>query len=72
MNAPTNLYVTCLEYEEMLEALCAFDFGFLLRNDSITNFVAFPNKYSEYINARLSIVVNDKFELGCKPIDEKN
>ena len=68
--APNNLFVRYLEHIEMVSALCAFDFGFLLRDSNYTNFVAFPNKYSEYINARLSVIVYEN-EIGCKPVDEK-
>ena len=43
--------------EDLREALCAFDFGLLPRESDITNFVAWPNKASEYYNARLTILL---------------
>lgn len=43
--------------EELKEALCAFDFGLLPREEDRTNFVAWPNKASEYYNARLTILL---------------
>jgi len=64
-----NIYFDFLSHEELQQALCAFDYGFLLRNDDITNFVAFPNKYSDYVNARLKIVLKNK-KIGFYPKDE--
>lgn len=61
-----NIYFDFLSHEELQQALCAFDYGFLLRNKDITNFVAFPNKYSDYINARLKIVLKNQ-EIGFYP-----
>jgi hypothetical protein len=46
-----------LNPEDLREALCAFDFGLLPREHDVTNFVAWPNKASEYYNARLSILL---------------
>jgi hypothetical protein len=43
--------------DDLREALCAFDFGLLPRESDITNFVAWPNKASEYYNARLIILL---------------
>jgi len=61
---PANVRISRLPHNDMLKALCAFDYGFLLRNDDVTNRVAFPNKASEYLNARLKIIVDSK-NLGC-------
>jgi len=65
---PSNIYFDFLSHEKLQYALCAFDFGYLLRNKDITNFVAFPNKYSDYINARLKIIVKN-IEIGYYPKD---
>jgi len=46
-----------LKPEDLREALCAFDFGLLPRESDVTNFVAWPNKASEYYNARLTILL---------------
>ena len=35
--------------DEVKSVLCAGDFAFMLREDKITNNVAFPNKFIEYI-----------------------
>src|SRR5262249_4919366 len=61
---PPNVRIASLSHGDLIEALCAFDFGFLLRRSDWTNLVAFPNKASEYLNARLAIVV-DTTNLGC-------
>lgn len=46
-----------LNPEDLRAALCAFDFGLLPRESDVTNFVAWPNKASEYYNARLTILL---------------
>ena len=63
-----NVYFDYLPHEELEKALCAFDYGFLLRDEDITNYVAFPNKYSDYINARLTVIVKNK-NIGYYPND---
>ena len=42
--------------DELGNALCAADFAFLLREDCVTNNVAFPNKYLEYVKSGLKII----------------
>ncbi len=44
---------------DLMQALCAADVGLLLREKTITNKVAFPNKIDEYLGAGLSIVTTD-------------
>lgn len=61
---PENVRVASLAHGQLVDALCAFDFGFLLRRSDLTNFVAFPNKVGEYLNARLQIII-DSDNLGC-------
>lgn len=38
------------------DVLCAGDFAFLLRENYITNRVAFPNKFLEYVNSGMKII----------------
>ncbi|MBH0230748.1 glycosyltransferase [Halobacillus yeomjeoni] len=38
------------------DVLCAGDFAFLLRKDYITNNVAFPNKFLEYISSGMKLI----------------
>lgn len=59
-----NIKVSFLPNNSLQEALCSFDYGILLRYDDTTNFFAFPNKASEYLNARLKIIVDSR-SLGC-------
>lgn len=42
--------------DELSKALCAGDFAFLLRKDCITNNVAFPNKFLEYVQSGMQII----------------
>lgn len=42
--------------DELKKALCAGDFAFLLRKDCITNNVAFPNKFLEYVLSGMNII----------------
>lgn len=46
-----------LNPDEAKEALTAGDFGLILRKDIPTNNVAFPNKFSEYLNANLIPII---------------
>ncbi len=60
---------------ELEKALCAADFAFLLRENCVTNNVAFPNKYLEYVKSGLKIITTPylyeiadqikKFKIGC-------
>lgn len=42
--------------QELSKALFAGDFAFMLREDCVTNNVAFPNKYLEYVQSRMKII----------------
>ncbi len=48
---------------QLQSALCAFDYGLLPREETMTNYFAFPLKVSEYANARLGILVTYR-EMG--------
>ncbi|MDM0536833.1 hypothetical protein QTG87_09845 [Clostridium perfringens] len=55
-----------LDNIDVTKALCACDIGFILRENNMTNRVAFPNKFSDYIEGGLQIVlsgVNDQIDL---------
>ena len=45
----TNLIFKKYPHDVVPNVLCAGDFAFLLRDESITNTVAFPNKFLEYV-----------------------
>lgn len=53
-----NYIVKFLSFEEYFEHLCACDVGFIVRDYNVTNNVAFPNKFSDYLNAGLMISLN--------------
>lgn len=42
--------------DELSKALCAGDYAFLLRQDNLTNNVAFPNKFLEYVQGGMKII----------------
>lgn len=42
--------------EELSKALCAGDIAFLLRKNCVTNNVAFPNKFLEYVQSKMKII----------------
>ena len=41
---------------EVRKVLCAGDFAFLLRDDFVTNHVAYPNKFLEYVSCGLKVI----------------
>ena len=51
-----DVLVDVYDVAELRAALCAGDYGFLLRQKSIVNEVAFPNKYLEYVSSGLQII----------------
>lgn len=51
-----SIIVDSLKASEVSHTLPAGDFAFLLRKDYITNHVAYPNKYLEYIKAGLNVI----------------
>lgn len=51
-----NMVVDSYMPEELTKALCAGDFAFMLRTDCVTNNVAFPNKYLEYVQSKMKII----------------
>lgn len=53
-----NYVIKFLSFYEYFEFLCACDVGFLIRDYKITNRVAFPNKFSDYLNAGLLVAIN--------------
>ncbi|MDP5145069.1 glycosyltransferase [Shewanella sp. ULN5] len=68
-----NVVVECLSPKVLADALTAFDFGLLPRDEKFTNYVAYPNKFAEYYNARLTILLKSTeigfykgFENFCK------
>ena len=52
----SDIIVDSYRPEELRKALCAGDYAFLLRKDCITNNVAFPNKFLEYVQSGMRII----------------
>ena len=54
-----NFTATFLKKEQYFDYLSACDVGFLIRDRKMTNYVAFPNKFSDYLSVGLIIAMND-------------
>lgn len=65
-----NYIVTYLSFAEYFRHLCACDAGFLMRDDNLVNRVAFPNKFSDYLNAGLLVAVGDALEEPSRILDD--
>ena len=51
-----DIIIDSYPQDELLKALCVGDFSFMLRSNCITNNVAFPNKYLEYVQSGMKII----------------
>lgn len=51
-----DIIVDSFQPDELTKALCAGDFAFMLRKDCVTNNVAFPNKFLEYVQSKMKII----------------
>lgn len=58
--------------EELKKALCAGDYAFLLRRDCITNNVAFPNKFLEYVLSGMKIITTPYLYEIADQVKENN
>jgi len=61
-----------LPSSEIGNALKMGDFGFLLRDENMTNKVAFPNKFSEYIAAGVEVILNNSIIDLCEYVEKYN
>ncbi len=52
----SNVIFDSYSPEELKNALCAGDYAFMLRKNYVTNNVAFPNKYLEYVQSGMRII----------------
>lgn len=48
-----------LKHSDVFEALSCCDYGILVRNQNITNQVASPVKFAEYLNAGLKVLISE-------------
>lgn len=51
-----NIIKDSVTADEVDSVLCAGDYAFMLRGDYVTNHVAFPNKYCEYLASGMKII----------------
>uniref|UniRef100_UPI002630F3D7 hypothetical protein n=1 Tax=uncultured Campylobacter sp. TaxID=218934 RepID=UPI002630F3D7 len=58
-----NFYIDSLPYDKVPLYLNAADFGVIIRNDDLINFVASPTKINEYLACGLKII-NDLDQIG--------
>jgi glycosyltransferase involved in cell wall biosynthesis len=64
-----NFCAMLIPQTEYFEYLCACDVGYLLRDYNTTNKVAFPNKFSDYVNAGLLIGINKALPEPCRILE---
>ena len=55
-NNEKDIYIDKYSPDELTEVLCAGDFAIMLRKNCVTNNVAFPNKYLEYVKSKMKII----------------
>jgi len=58
-----NITLLTLDNKEVNNYLNAADFGLLLRKKNLTNYVAYPTKFSEYLLAGLPVIMTK--HIGC-------
>lgn len=56
---PGQILQKWVNHEEVPEVLAACDMGILIREDSITNQVASPTKFAEYLSAGLKVIISN-------------
>lgn len=57
-----NYVIQLLPKHQYYPHLSACDIGFLIRDDNMTNRVAFPNKFSDYLNSGLLCYISDSMK----------
>ena len=55
-----RVQVLWLAPEQVVPTLKKCDYGILIREDTVTNQVASPTKYAEYLQAGLKVIISDK------------
>lgn len=56
---PGQVFNKWLDHKKVQKVLYACDYGILYRDQSVTNKVAAPTKFAEYLSAGLSIIISD-------------
>lgn len=65
-----NYIIDYVKPEDVTKVLCVGDYGFLLRKDYLTNRVAYPNKFLEYVQSGLKLISTYYIEDISKEIEE--
>ena len=55
-----RIVVDWLKPEDVYSVLCACDYGVLFREDSVTNKVASPTKFAEYLASGLKVLISER------------
>jgi len=65
-----NYIISFLAKDEYFKYLAASDVSFLIRDDKMTNYVAFPNKFSEYLNCGNLCYISDALKSPIEMLRE--
>lgn len=71
-NGDTRIQTDSYSPDELFHALRVGDFAFLLRRDNLTNNVAFPNKFLEYVQSGMKIITTPYVREIAKQTKEYN
>lgn len=72
VNGDTRIQTDSYSPNELFHALRAGDFAFLLRRDNLTNNVAFPNKFLEYVQSGMRIITTPYVKEIAKQVERYN
>ena len=68
----SNIIIDALSPGDVMNILPAGDFAFLLRDDYITNKVAYPNKLLDYVSAGLKVITTPFIEDVATEVKKRN
>ncbi|GAA5520527.1 hypothetical protein LQ318_02270 [Aliifodinibius salicampi] len=69
---PKDVVCTWVNHREVPDYLAACDYGLLLREDSVTNRVAAPTKFAEYLSAGLSVIISNTVVDYAELVEKEN
>lgn len=72
LSLESEILVDSLAFSEVTKVLCAGDFGMLIRQNKITNNVAYPNKFLEYVSSGLSVITTPYISDVAKQTNDFN
>lgn len=70
--ADEDIIIDSYSGSEIRKVLCAGDYAFLIRQNFVTNHVAYPNKFLEYIFSGLRVIATDYVYDVAKQIKQYN